>query len=141
MWIWMFCCGSAFEARRTGTRPAPNKRKNKTSGSILRARRATADAMCRWRNAKHGSSMHRAASRRAFPPTRCLQCAVAASLGRYAAPGKHVVSAAPQPAASTSALKSLALARNTRSSRPKGLQGAGVGGGVGYALSGCTDAT
>ncbi len=43
-----------------------------------------------------------------FPPTRCLQCAVAASLGRYAAPGKHVVSAAPQPAASTSALKRLA---------------------------------
>ena len=52
--------------------------------------------------------MHRAAARRAFPPTRCLQCAVAASLGRYAAPGKHVVSAAPQPAAPTSALKRLA---------------------------------
>jgi hypothetical protein len=52
--------------------------------------------------------MHRAAARRAFPPTRCLQCAVAASLGRYAAPGKHLVSAAPQPAASTSALKRLA---------------------------------
>jgi hypothetical protein len=55
---------------------------------------------CRWRAAKRRSSMHRAASRRAFPPTRCLQCAVAASLGRYAAPGKHVVTAAPQPAAS-----------------------------------------
>ena len=53
---------------------------------------------CRWRTAKRRSSMHRAAARRAFPPTRCLQCAVAASLGRYAAPGKHVVSAAqPQP--------------------------------------------
>ena len=38
----------------------------------------------------------------------CLQRAVAASLGRYAAPGKHVVSAAPQPAAPTSALKRLA---------------------------------
>ena len=37
-----------------------------------------------------------------------MQCAVAASLGRYAAPGKHVVSAAPQPAAPTSALKRLA---------------------------------
>jgi hypothetical protein len=60
---------------------------------------------CRWRTAKRRSSMHRAAARRAFPPTRCLQCAVAASLGRYAAPGKHVVSAA-QP--STSALKRLA---------------------------------
>ena len=45
--------------------------------------------------------MHRAAARRAFPPTRCLQRAVAASLGRYAASGKHVVSAAPP---STSAL-------------------------------------
>ena len=63
---------------------------------------------CRWRTAKRRSSMHRAAARRAFPPTRCLQCAVAASLGRYAAPGKHVVSAAPQPAAPTSALKRLA---------------------------------
>ena len=63
---------------------------------------------CRWRTAKRRSSMQRAAARRAFPPTRCLQCAVAASLGRYAAPGKHVVSAAPQPAAPTSALKRLA---------------------------------
>ena len=63
---------------------------------------------CRWRTAKRRSSMHCTAARRAFPPTRCLQCAVAASLGRYAAPGKHVVSAAPQPAASTSALKRLA---------------------------------
>ena len=45
--------------------------------------------------------MHRAA----FPPTRCLQCAVAAGLGRYAAPGKHVVSAA-QP--STSVINRLA---------------------------------
>ena len=49
--------------------------------------------------------MHRATARRASPPTRCLQCAVAAFFGRYAAPGKHVVSAA-QP--STSALKRLA---------------------------------
>ncbi len=49
--------------------------------------------------------MHRAAERCAFPPTRCLQCAVAASLGRYAAPGKHVVRASPQPAASSSAFK------------------------------------
>ena len=63
--------------------------------------------MCRWRTAKRRSSMHRAAARRDFPLTRCLQCAVAASLGRYAAPGKHVVSAAPQPAAQTSALKRL----------------------------------
>ena len=52
--------------------------------------------------------MHRAAARRAFPPTRCLQRAVATSLGRYAAPGNHVVSAASQPAASTSALNCLA---------------------------------
>jgi hypothetical protein len=52
--------------------------------------------------------MHCTAARRAFPPMHCLQRAVAASLGRYAAPGKHVVSAAPQPAASTSALKRLA---------------------------------
>jgi hypothetical protein len=37
-----------------------------------------------------------------------LQCTIAASLGRYAAPGKHVVSTALQPAASTSALKRLA---------------------------------
>ena len=59
---------------------------------------------CRWRTAKRRSSMHCTAARRAFPPTRCLQRAVAASLGRYAAPGKHVVSAAPQPAAPTSAL-------------------------------------
>jgi len=51
--------------------------------------------------------MRRAAARRAFSPTRCLQCVVVASLGRYAAPGKHVVSAAPQPAAPTSALNSL----------------------------------
>jgi hypothetical protein len=36
-----------------------------------------------------------------------LQRAVATSLGRYAAPGKHVVSAASQPAASTSALNCL----------------------------------
>ena len=63
---------------------------------------------CRWRTAKRRSTMHRAAARRAFPPTPCLQCAVAASLGRYAAPGKHVVSAPPQPAAPTSALTSLA---------------------------------
>ena len=33
--------------------------------------------------------------------------APSSSLGRYAAPGKHVVSAAPQPAAPTSALKRL----------------------------------
>ena len=39
---------------------------------------------------------------------RCLQCAVAASLGRYAAHGKHVVSAAPQPAVSTSAIQPFA---------------------------------
>ena len=42
--------------------------------------------------------MHRAAARRTFPTTRCLQCAVATSLGRCAAPGKHVVIAAPQSA-------------------------------------------
>ena len=41
-------------------------------------------------------------------PAPVVDHAVAASLGRYAAPGKHVVSAAPQPAASTSALKRLA---------------------------------
>jgi hypothetical protein len=143
----MLCCGSAFEVQRAGTRPAPNKIKNKTSGSILRARRATADAMRRWRTAKRGSSMHRTAARRAFPPTRCLQCAVAASLGRYAAPGKHVLSAVPQPAASTSALKSLALAVTRALHGLKGYKGRALvagargGSGVGYALSGCTDAT
>ena len=41
-------------------------------------------------------------------PAPVVDHAVAASLGRYAAPGKHVVSTAPQPAASTSALKRLA---------------------------------
>ena len=61
------------------------------------------------RAAARRAAARRAAALRAFPPTRCLQCVVAASLGRYAAPGKHVVSAAPQPAAPTYALKRLSL--------------------------------
>jgi hypothetical protein len=44
MMILMFCCGGALEAQHTGTRAAANKGKNKRSGSLLRARRATADA-------------------------------------------------------------------------------------------------
>jgi hypothetical protein len=39
----MFCCGSALEAQRAGTRAAANKNKNKI-GSLSRTRRATADA-------------------------------------------------------------------------------------------------
>jgi hypothetical protein len=44
MIVMMFCCGSALEAQRAGTRAAANKSKNKTRGSLLRAQRATADA-------------------------------------------------------------------------------------------------
>ena len=47
--------------------------------------------------------------KRAFPaPALAPAPAPSSSLGRYAAPGEHVVSAAPQPAASTCALKRLA---------------------------------
>jgi hypothetical protein len=42
--LMMFCCASALEAQRAGTRAAANKSKSKTSGSLSRARRATADA-------------------------------------------------------------------------------------------------
>jgi hypothetical protein len=47
-------------------------------------------------------------NRLGFAPALSPAPAPSPSLGRYAAPGKHVVSAAPQPAASTSALKRLA---------------------------------
>ena len=66
----------------------------------LRARRLRvcqrAPCSVGWR--RPASSLHRAAARRTFPNTRCLPCAVATSLGRCAAPGKHVVIAAPQSA-------------------------------------------
>jgi hypothetical protein len=52
-------------------------------------------------------------------PAPVADPAGAASLGRYAAPGKHVVSAAPQPAAPTSALKR--LAHNPPPTAPQGL--------------------
>ncbi len=40
----MFFCESALEAQRDGTLADANKSESKTSGSLLRARRATADA-------------------------------------------------------------------------------------------------
>ena len=49
----------------------------------------------------------RGAPARTPAPAPAPAPAPSSSLGRYAAPGKHVVSAAPQPAASTSALKRL----------------------------------